>query len=127
MNEIISPWELYWVLQLDSIRVMFVLFSIFAGVVSCVSGLIKLMDIIYIPDEDVQKTTKKVLKTSTLVFLVSMVLATATPSTKNMVAILIVPAVVNSKDAHELGKENLGVIKLALGRMTEILEKDSGK
>lgn len=100
----ISPWTIYWVLQLDSIRAAL---SFACFVIACAA----LFGFLYCVDE------RKRLVVPTLLSVLAAIVFTAAaflPSTKTAAAMVVVPAIANNPriqseagDLYQLAKEAL--------------------
>ncbi|MBA0362403.1 hypothetical protein [Stenotrophomonas maltophilia] len=103
----ISAWEIYWVMQLDTIR--------FASALASIAGLIGLV-VIAIAVADVYddgKALKRVLLVSPML-LIPIAAATFLPSSKTAAAMIVIPAIANNErfqaeagDLYKLAKQGL--------------------
>lgn len=101
----ITPWEIYWVLQLDSIRACLVTVAVLSGPVAALTLFIGAMarDCMDLSDESWARA-KRMVKRLTVTLCVSLALASLLPSTKTAAAMIIVPKIVNSLTIqHEAG------------------------
>lgn len=119
MNTMITPWEIYWVLQLDSIIAAAVLIAVVSGVVAAITSIVSLVLAADNPDgwysemlkSDVIRNNKRapVLRKAAFrilvfLFLPSFVLATLLPSTSTAAAMIVAPKIINSPTVqHEAG------------------------
>lgn len=115
----ISPWEMYLVLQLDSIRAALNTFSTLGFFLFCPFCLL----FPFFADAAGIKNTpaiiKKTAKVGALVLVPAFILTATIPSSRTMAAMIVVPAIVNNPsirseagELYELAKEALrGVVK----------------
>lgn len=111
----ITPWEIYWVLQLDSINNALLAASLICGLSAALVLLISVMARIL--DEMGDQAWLEVLKWSKRLFIATGALIVAVaviPSTKTAAAMIVVPKIVNSPtiqheagDLYKLAKEAL--------------------
>ncbi|MCP4985900.1 MAG: hypothetical protein GY928_07490, partial [Colwellia sp.] len=101
-----TNWTIYWITRLDSL-------SEILGALSAISFPLTLIAAIVActmhddPDGDLPKRALKVLAPVTLFLTVAFAL---TPTTKEMCAIIAIPAIANSEDAQEIGRD---IVELA--------------
>lgn len=115
----ISPWEIYWILQLDSIRDFF-------GAGVFLFGAAGLMATIFAPIlfdsySDFKASPKKVfgwIGSGLLVFSAALCF---TPSTKTAAAMFIIPAIANNE---AIQKEAGDLYSLAKQALTEAIKPD---
>lgn len=111
--EAISPWTVYWILQLDSISVAlgtFVVISLASALfVPLLAGLIFDLD-----EDDLRAILVKVWKPWAVLTLLAMLVGTFLPSTKTAAAIIVLPAIANNEsiqreagDLYDLAKQAL--------------------
>jgi hypothetical protein len=120
----ITPWEIYWVLQLDSLRgclLAFVIIGATAAIIFAVVGAFERSSSHYKPGLEMSKreAARSIIElrwarrlacvTIPLCFLMALI-----PSTKTAAAMFVVPAIVNNKaiqheagDLYQLAKEAL--------------------
>ena len=87
----ITPSMIYWIMKLDDIQCLFFLIAVGAFVACIVSAFISLDD---------GELAKRVVGRSMIVLIVSLIIGTFVPSTKQAAAMYVVPAIANS-DALE--------------------------
>lgn len=105
----ISAWDVYWVLQLDSIGGLLVAATILSGIATCVTLFIGALmtdrDFCHSEQQDAQWL--KVKRLSLQFFIATCVFApcaTLIPSTKTAAAMIVLPALVNNTSVqHEAG------------------------
>lgn len=113
----LSPWTVYWITRATAIGNVATGLAITSGVVFTLCAIITLVNL-NVADEyaarrqDGTKPTiwsvtpksfKKLLRWSTSLCAGLTLIATLTPTTKEMCAILVVPAIANSQDVQALG------------------------
>lgn len=101
----ITPWEIYWVLQLDSINGALGVVGGACGVAAILIGIVAVIssDLGDVSDES-WAVIKRWLKCLVVVAGVCIVLLGVIPSTKTAAAMIVVPAIVNNKAVqHEAG------------------------
>lgn len=99
---VITPWEIYWVLQLDSLNGLFVSMAILGGMLSLllVMGAMLMAD----DDPDVSKRCAWFAKLMVTIFAIGVLGATFVPPTKTAAAMVVLPAIVNNPTVqHETG------------------------
>lgn len=103
----ISPTELYFLLKLDAIRILILVFAI----AMAITGVIALMGL-FVDDVNMKKRWPALFLSFAAAFFLAYV---AIPSTKEMLAINIIPKVVNSEfvqhDVPEEAKEVYAALK----------------
>ena len=125
----ISPWTLYWVLVLDNIRELcaiivlpttsVLVFTSTALFINNVAPLIKAKTL---------RVYKCSLRISLILFVGALIGNTFIPSTKQMTAIIVVPAIVNSKIVQEdIPRGAKELYELAKDAMGEFLKKEKRK
>ena len=114
----ITPAQLYWITRLDSIGVAFagiIIISILVGIISVIA-----VSLIY--TEEVRERLIVWAKVSIAIAITHIICGAFIPSTKEMCAILIVPAIANNEkvqglgeDLYDLAKEWMQELKPAKG------------
>ncbi|NGM56522.1 hypothetical protein G5C63_19645 [Stenotrophomonas pavanii] len=103
----ISAWEIYWVMQLDTIR--------FASGLASIAGLAALVFLVPVAVDayDDGKAMKRVLLVSPML-LIPIAAATFLPSSKTAAAMIVIPAIANNErfqaeagDLYQLAKQGL--------------------
>ncbi len=103
----ISPWEIYWVMQLDAIRCASVVVCVLGG-----TGLL-LAHTMAFDSYDEERSMKRV-KCAAPLLLIPMLAATFLPSSKTAAAMIVIPAIANNErfqaeasDLYDLAKQGL--------------------
>ena len=111
--EVISPWTLYWILQLDTIGMA--------------AGVIVFFGMIFVPlawgfSIDVIKAwwAHLVSAALTLAWLIACVAAIFLPSTKSMAAIVVIPAIANNEAVQREASDLYQLAKQAIERAAEV-------
>lgn len=113
-----STWELYFLLKLDDIQNFF-------EAITVVSGIITGVTIIVLTMENKWKTRWKFLPIILLTITLSFsILETLIPSTKQMAAIIVVPAIVNNEKIQELPNEIMELLGMSIDKAKEILQPE---
>jgi hypothetical protein len=106
---VITPWEIYWVLQLDSIGAAITIAATLGVVISAIVIGISatITDRGCYPDKDQDAQWGHVIRTWLTILLVSGVLFVVDafiPSTRTMAAVIVAPKIINSPTVqHEAG------------------------
>lgn len=101
----ISAWQMYWLLKLDAIGCTFFIFGVL--------GMLAMVVIAPMLLADGCISVKKAILSFVLFFFVFFV-GVLCPSTKEMAAIVMIPAIVNNKDVQEIGIKTMGIGKSLL-------------
>lgn len=118
----ITPMQMYWLLKLDNIGTMF---SIIVGasiVVVFISAFLYCMSK-GAEDEATAKISVKMLILSLICSVIFLILNTFLPSTRQMAAIYVVPAIVNNERVQNIGSKTLDISEDLL-KLTEQYLKD---
>lgn len=129
--EIINPWVLYLILQLDSIKAALVGPTLLAGCVA-VGGII-ISCVLYAAgrencDDDMVRMSRAGLKYGIAACVLFGILVTVEgllPSTKNAAAIAIIPAIANSTVVQEEAGELYGLAKEAMKNLAGTKPKEN--
>lgn len=108
----ITPWEIYCILKLDDIKVLSGTTSFFS-LIACIVIIIITFFTYIDSDEDSTKMRKYLSKVFVVLLpicLFTTALNTLAPSTKQMAAIKVIPAIVNSKLSKKDFPEDLNKI-----------------
>lgn len=105
--ETISPWTIYWVMQLDTIGVAAVVLSIFGG-----GALLLLWG--FVLTELKSLAGYFVSATASVVWLIVLAAAIFLPSTKTAAAMYLIPAIASNQTIHREAGELYGLAKQAL-------------
>jgi len=106
----ITPMQMYWLLKLDDI--------ITGCALMCVLlvGCVLLSALAFCYAKDIEKENKKVGKYASIAFLLSVmglvffsVVTVFLPSTKQMAAIYVIPAIVNNEKVQNIGSKTLDI------------------
>ena len=96
----ITSWELYWILQLDKLRDVCETIAIIGVNALVMSGVALLVTTLIYPS-DVDMRAVKLLKSAfaciCALLVASTLIVAFTPTTKQMVAIKVLPAIINSE------------------------------
>jgi uncharacterized protein YqhQ len=117
----ISPWTLYWILQLDSISTVLFIFTLLlgiAGIITSIIGACATSEYNYRgPDDEMLKSAKATAKAGYKMIKITVILSfilAFIPSTKTVAMVVVIPAVVNNEhvqkeagDLYALAKEGL--------------------
>lgn len=109
-----SAWDIYWVLQLDSINTLFTVVSILGVVVIAVLllvGMFSYSSSKYFPESEISireahtaRTSFSIARKLTYAVAPILVLAALVPSTKTAAAMIVLPAIANNVTIqHEAG------------------------
>ena len=104
----ITPTQMYWLLKLDDIGTMF---SIIVGtsIVAVFISAIFYCASKSVEDEVVAKISVHALILSLICSVVFLILNTFLPTTKQMAAIYVVPAIVNNERVQNIGNKTLDI------------------
>ena len=111
----ISEWDIYWITRLDEIRGA----AIVAAIVSFTSLPFLIMAVIV----NGLSVARRLMKVLAVIGTLAGFAATFTPSTKDAVAIKVIPAIVNSETTHRVAHET---VEAAL-RLIEMAGKEDKK
>lgn len=109
----ISAWEIYWIMQLDTIAAT-------AAVVAVLGIFVTAMAWAFWADEDTPNFSIAVPLLTTFIWLCSIAAHTFLPSTKTAATMFIVPAIVNNENAQQEAGELYQLAKQALVNKLEI-------
>ncbi len=114
-----SAWTVYWVLQLDSIKYIFILLTIFTAVAAAITSIIGGLMTGEYNERDRENGTKLLgySKRLWLTFVVALFAANLLPSSKTAAAMIVLPALTSeevvgtvkseAKELYEMAKEAL--------------------
>ena len=112
----VTPWTIYWITRLDSVNVVLGLFVGLALILTVLSvGF--LLSSIDADDENGIRWAKRGIFGFSALLLGLGAVTVLTPSTKQMAAILVIPAIVNNEGVQEVGGE---LVDLAREWMREL-------
>lgn len=109
----ISPIEVYFILQLDSIRNTTGSLLFIIGLLTAISAVVFFLsfDDCFGSDGTVRALTKKLCTISLSLFSVLLLVQAFIPSTKQMAAVLILPQVVNNEKVQQLPEDILNLVQ----------------
>lgn len=127
----ITASEIYWILKLDDIQNVLLFFSIFTGVfgifgtvLTSAWGICSSNDDYYANEKRVAACRKRFVITTSISAL--LVIATAMiPSTKQMAAIKVIPAIANSEIVGELSADAKELYRMGINAIKEQLTGNS--
>ncbi len=112
-----TAWELYFLLKLDDIQALLIGFSVISGASLFVSAIV-------LSVEELWYTRWKIIPISSLIVMLFFSLtATIIPSTKQMTAVLVVPALINNEKIQELPSELLELLDMGINKAKKSLEE----
>lgn len=97
----ITSWELYWIFQLDQIRDVFVVICFFSALLFAVLCVILLFTSDFNTDNDMRRNLKKTFVCTSIVLTFSMLLVVFTPTTRQLMAIKVMPVFMNTESAQK--------------------------
>lgn len=118
----ITGWEIYYILKLDSLVKFCVVFSICFGLFAFVSAIAWLEN----NNEqkyEIAKTCKKRFFKAIIVFFVVLFITLVIPTTKEMAMIKVIPAIVNSEAVDTLKGDAKDLYNLGIKATKEKLKK----
>ncbi len=118
----ITPFEIYLVMQMDSLCWLLFILCTVTGGVSVVSFVELLIDF---TTEEKRAPLKKVLKINVPLSIMFLLLFVATPSTKTVAAMYVVPKVVNNENVQKLPDEMLQLFRESVKDMMPKKGKES--
>jgi len=104
--DVITAWNIYWVMQLDSINRSIIVLMVVAGAASLISAMIGSI-------EDVPAAVS-FSKKAAAAFVGCILLGALTPSTKTAAAMIVLPAVANNQAIQREASDLYGIAKDAL-------------
>ena len=115
-----TAWEIYWLLKLDDIHAMLGILIVAGGLTSIAMGVWWL----FVHDECMGESDKRAKRASTSVLkiaipalIVSFLVGTFLPTTKQMAAVLVVPTVVNNERVQQLPEKVLELVEKKLDEL----------
>lgn len=105
-TDIITSSDIYWITRCDSIFVAFFTLTIITGILCLISGIAICASYDY-PDDNPKLRAKafQALKKASTACIVFLLASVATPSTKEMCAIKIIPKIANNENVQGLGED----------------------
>ena len=114
-----SPWTIYWILQLDKISDMLIPIVLLFGALSLLALVVKCMS--FDKNMDVPKIAANQVFWVFPTFLMLMALYGFIPTTKTMCAVITIPAVMNNE---ELTGDAIDVYRLGMEKLKEVLGEE---
>lgn len=116
----ISPVEVYFILQLDSIRDVAGMLLFILGVSSVLSSVIFFMslDDCFGSDGTVSVIMKKFCMLSISLFFIFTIIRAFLPSTKRMAAVILLPQVINNEKVQQLPEDVLDLVQSLIKEWT---------
>jgi hypothetical protein len=118
-----NGWQVYWLLQLDSINVAMTLICI--GLLIC-SGICLITWTFnqgsWDNKELGQRAKKSILKFG-IPGAIFYIITALIPSTKTMAAVYVVPKIIHGDTIEQMSKDSADIYKLGVNRLKELLEE----
>lgn len=111
--ELLSSWELYWLLKLDAIGMLFTIVATFFWVPAIATT------VIWAEESDVSGWVPFNI---CIIWILSVLLAVLIPSTKQMATIMVLPPIINSEKVQSIPPKLLDVLDLSLESVKDILQ-----
>ena len=130
MNSLISPLEVYFVLQLDSIRDAFVPILIIGAILSIISFILVAAN----ADADNEYSSsnasylalgKRMIKPSLGTLIIGILGLTFIPSTKTAATMILLPAITSDKVTEPLSREAGELYQLAKAALKKAVDEDN--
>lgn len=118
----ITPFEIYLVMQMNSLCWLLLILCLVTGGISVVS-FIELLSVF--TTEEKRTPLKRVLKISVPLSIVFLLLFVFTPSTKTVAAMYVVPKIVNNENVQKLPDEMLQLFHESIKDMMPKKGKES--
>jgi hypothetical protein len=116
----ITPFQMYWLTRLDGF-IGLITFLLVIGVIGLLSGLLWLGDF---PNGDtIHRQSWRLIKPSIIVILFGVVGLVFVPDTKSMVAILIIPKLVNNQKVQEIPNKLLTLAEECMDELRPTKDK----
>jgi len=124
----ITSFQIYWLLKLDSI----VVFSRILAVATV--GILVIIFIFHLvmldeynlkkeKEDEIKKNLKKRASTFTAIFFIFSLISVFTPTTKQMAAIIVAPAIINNKKVQQIPEKVLDILGLSMDKLSKELSK----
>lgn len=123
--DIITPSEMYWILMLDNISNMFCAFSVFLSVIAVI-GLI-FRTITTVSDTCSEYQLRRICRCHNVVVVAAMVCWFTfcfVPNTKQLAAIKVIPAIVNSGATKQIAEDAKDLYKLGIDGLKDALTRN---
>ena len=125
----LSPWTVYWISRLTIIReaavAMAVISFFVAGIMLCFYFVARGDEAIW--GKEILKKLRRCLWVALAASVASAVIAIFTPTTKEAIAIYVLPKVVNSEAGQEAQELPLKLIRLIDKKADELLEQEDSE
>lgn len=123
----ITASEIYWILKLDAIQNMFLIFSIFTGMFGLAMAIIWGVNSAddYYDNEKKAAACRKRFFVTVPVLVVLMLITALLPSTKQMAAIKVIPAIANSEIVGELSADAKELYRMGINAIKEQLTENN--
>jgi len=119
---VISAWDIYWVMQLDSINDtlgLFAFFAIVGGLLASVARVVAKADADTDPSAAAFVRATRVAPWVLSAGLLAWAISTALPSTKTAAAMVVIPAVANNQAIQHEAADLYGIAKDALRELAK--------
>lgn len=103
-----TPMQMYWILKLDDIGTMLSIIVV-ASVIAVFLSMLLYCISKGTEEEATTKISVKMLILSLICSVIFLILNTLLPTTKQMVAIYVVPAIVNNERVQNIGSKTLDI------------------
>ena len=117
----ITPFQMYLLLMLDSICTVTAITTIILAFVTFVIGVMSVASDV---DEEGHKWARKFLKYLVPIFVLSLLSAIFIPNTKQAATIFLVPKVLNNEKVQDIGQNGLDLANNLLKLSNEYIEKN---
>lgn len=114
----ITPWQMYWLLKLDEIQK----YSLMSGVLLAV--ILGISTLAIISEENFDKRFLFITLPGFVFSVLLFVFGIMVPSTKQMAAIVVLPAIVNNEKVQEMGGKTLDIGNGLLDLTKQYLEEN---
>ena len=118
----ITGWEIYYILKLDSLVMFFLIFSLCSGIFALASACAWFGNI-NLEKCEIAKSCKKRFFQSTIATFVTLFIAFVIPDTKEMAMIKVIPAIANSEAVDTLKGDAKDLYNLGINAAKESLKK----
>ena len=117
----ITSFQLYLILMLDGVRVVTTTIAVILALITCViAGISVDSDLRY----ECREWARKQLKCLIPVFVLSLLLATFIPNTKQAATIFLAPKILNNEKIQDIGQNGLDLANNLLKLSNEYIEKN---
>lgn len=117
----ITPFQMYLLLMLDSICVVTAIITIVLAFITFIFGVMSVAGDV---NEEDQKYARKLLKYLVPIFVLSLLSAVFIPNTKQAATIFLVPKVLNNEKVQDIGQNGLDLANNLLKLSNEYIEKN---